>query len=56
MRAVRLESVVAGRRVRYDEVRDQVYQDWKDDTAARLTSLAVRELGRKYRIRGGEGA
>lgn len=52
VRAVRLQEVTPGRAVPYEEVRDAVYQDWKDDTAARLTSQAVRQLGRKYRLHG----
>lgn len=55
LRAVRLNEVSAGRKVPYEEVRDRVYQDWKEDTSARLTSQAVRELGRHYRIRFGSG-
>jgi hypothetical protein len=53
LRAVRVNAVVAGRRASFEEVRDRVYQDWKDDTSARLTSEAVRQLGKHYRIRAG---
>lgn len=53
LRAVRLDAVVPGRRATFDEARDRVYQDWKEDTAARLTSRAVRDLGKRYRIRAG---
>ncbi len=54
LRAVRLNEAVAGTTVRYEAVRDRVYQDWKDDTSARLTSQAVRTLGQRYRIRVGD--
>lgn len=53
LRAVRLTEFTAGRSVTYGEVRDNVYQDWKNETAGRLTSDAVRELGRKYRVHAG---
>jgi hypothetical protein len=56
LRAVRLTESVAGTTVRYEDVRDRVYQDWKDDTSARLTTQAVRTLGQRYRIRGGDGS
>ena len=56
LRAVRLGEVAAGTTVRYEEVRDRVYQDWKDDTSARLTTQAVRALGRRYRIRDAEAS
>jgi hypothetical protein len=55
-RVVRLEAQTPGRAATYGDVRDSVYQDWKDDTAGRLTSQAVRELGRKYRIRDGSSS
>jgi hypothetical protein len=50
---VRRNEITAGRKVPYEEVAERVYQDWKEDTSARLTSQAVRELGRHYRIRFG---
>lgn len=56
LRAVRLDTATPGRKVDYTEVRDKVFQDWKDDTAGRLTSEAVRKLGRHYRVRAGDGA
>jgi hypothetical protein len=51
LRAVRLQEHTSGSAASYGEVRDVVYQDWKDDIAGKLTSQAVRELGRKYRVR-----
>jgi hypothetical protein len=51
LRAVRLASVTAGHRMAYEEVRDRIYQDWRDETSARMTSQAVRKLGHRYRIR-----
>jgi hypothetical protein len=53
LRAVRLEAQTPGHAATYGEVRDSVYQDWKDDMAGRRTSNAVRELGRKYHVREG---
>lgn len=52
-RAVRLQERAPGRQASYADVRDAVYQDWKDDVTGKLTSQAVRDLGRKYRVRGG---
>lgn len=54
LRAVRLQEQTPGSSPAYREVRDTVYQDWKDELAGRLTSQAVRALGRKYRVRDGE--
>ena len=51
LRAVRLQERSGGRTAAYGEVRDTVYQDWKDDVSGKLTSQAVHELGRKYRVR-----
>jgi hypothetical protein len=56
LRAVKLSESIPGTRVRYEDVRDRVYQDWKDDTAAHLTSQAVRALGQRYRIRAGDAS
>jgi len=56
LRAVRLQERKEGRKATYGDVRDTVYQDWKDDMAGKLTSQAVRELARKYRVQDGGGA
>lgn len=55
-RAVRLLDRTPARAATYADVRETVYQDWKDETAGRLTSEAVKALGRKYRVAGGSGA
>ena len=54
LRAVRLNESVPGTTARYEDVRDRVYQDWKDETSAQLTRQAVRNLGQRYRIRSGD--
>lgn len=54
LRAVKLNETIPGGKVRYEDVRDRVYQDWRDDTAARLTSQAVRSLAKRYSIRAGD--
>lgn len=54
LRAVKLNETIPGAKVRYEDVRDRVYQDWRDDTAARLTSQAVRSLAKRYSIRAGD--
>jgi hypothetical protein len=56
LRAVRVQDRTAGRTAGYGDVRDAVYQDWKEDTAGKLTAQAVKALGRKYRVRDGGGA
>jgi hypothetical protein len=55
-RAVRLDGQTPARAAAYAEVHESVYQDWKDDMSGRLTSQAVRELGRKYRLRDRSGS
>jgi len=50
-RVVRVESVKPGTSAEFDAMQERVYQDWKDDTMARLATQAVREMGRKYRVR-----
>jgi hypothetical protein len=51
LRVVRLESVRPGSAARFEDMKDAVLQDWKDDTMALLTTQAVREMGRKYALR-----
>jgi hypothetical protein len=51
-RVIRLESITPGQVTDFEAVKDRVYQDWKDDTASQLTTQSVREMARKYRIRG----
>ena len=48
---VRLEALKPGTAARFDDIKDVVFQDWKDDTMARLTTQAVREMGKKYVVR-----
>jgi hypothetical protein len=55
LRAVRLQERVAGTAASYAAVRDTVYQDWKEEATGKLTSQAVQDLGRKYRVRAGAG-
>jgi hypothetical protein len=50
-RAIRLTALTPGREVSYDEMRDRVYTEWKEFTSSQLTKNAIRELGKKYRIR-----
>ncbi len=51
LRVVRLEAVKPGATARFDDMKDAVLEDWKDDTMAQLTSDAVREMGKKYAVR-----
>jgi hypothetical protein len=49
-RVIRLEVVKPGKSVEFDTVKESVYQDWKDETMAALSTKAVREMGSKYRV------
>jgi hypothetical protein len=50
LRVVQLQEIKPGSVATYESVRDRILQDWKDETMAQLTTQAVRELGRKYRV------
>ncbi|MBC7414085.1 MAG: peptidyl-prolyl cis-trans isomerase [Herminiimonas sp.] len=50
-RVVHLVAVRPGQAVRFDEVKERVYQEWKETTTTELTKTAIREIARKYRIR-----
>ncbi|MBU6271540.1 MAG: peptidyl-prolyl cis-trans isomerase [Betaproteobacteria bacterium] len=50
LRVVRVEAIKPGTPADYMAIRNQVLQDWKDETLSQLTTRAVRELGRKYRV------
>ncbi len=51
LRIVRLESVQPGETALFDAIKERVYQEWKDDTMSRLTTAAIRDMGRKYPVR-----
>jgi len=51
LRVVRVEALKPGTTAKFDDMKDSVHQDWKDDTMAQLTSDAVREMGKKYTVR-----
>ena len=40
----------------FEAIEEAVYRDWKDGTMAELTTHAVREMGKKYRVREAEVA
>lgn len=50
-RVVRLEARKPGAQADFEALKEQVYQHWKDDTLAQLTTQAIREMGRKYTVR-----
>jgi hypothetical protein len=50
-RAIRLNAMTPGRAVSYDEMKERVYTDWKEFTSSQLTKNAIREIGKKYRVR-----
>ena len=55
LRVVRLVQLTAGEPARFEAIEEAVYRDWKDDTMAELTTRAVREMGKKFRVQD-EGA
>ena len=50
-RVIRLVSVAPGQPVSFNDVKERVYQEWKEVTTTELTKTAIREIARKYRIR-----
>ena len=48
---VRLEAMQPGIPVNFEDVKDVVQKDWREQTMAQLTTNAVREMGKKYKIR-----
>lgn len=50
-RAIRLTALTPGREVSYDEMKERVYTEWKEFTSSQLTKNAIREIGKKYRVR-----
>jgi hypothetical protein len=51
LRVVRVEAIKPGLTAKFEDMKESVYQDWKDDTMAQLTTDAVREMGKKYAVR-----
>lgn len=50
-RAIRLTALTPGQAVSFNEVKDRVYKDWKDDMSTQLTKDAIRDIAKKYRVR-----
>jgi hypothetical protein len=56
-RLVRLELLKPARTTRFEDLKERVYQDWKDDAGAQLTHKAIDAMAKKYRVRmEGKGA
>ena len=51
LRVVRLEEIKPSVPADFDKNKDAIYQEWRDDTMAQLSTNAVREMGKKYKIR-----
>ena len=51
LRVVRLEARKPPVPAQFEAVKAQVWQDWRDDSTAELTTRAVREAGKKYAVR-----
>jgi len=51
LRVIQLEEIKPSVPADFDRNKDTIYQDWRDDTMAQLTTNAVREMGKKYKIR-----
>jgi hypothetical protein len=54
-RVVRLQEVQPAVQATYESVGDRLLRDWKDETMAQMTTRAVRDMGRQYRIVRQEG-
>ena len=51
LRVVRLESRKAGTQANFDEIKEKVYLDWKNETIGQLTTQAIRDIGKKYPVK-----
>lgn len=51
LRVVRLETIKRGAAASFEERKEQIYQDWKDDVVGRATTQAIRDIGKKYAVR-----
>lgn len=49
-RVVRLVSIKPGEKAVFEQVKAKVYTDWKNQTAAELSTKAIRDMGKKYKI------
>jgi hypothetical protein len=49
---VQLGQIYKGEAVNYSDISERVLADWQQETMAQLTSQAIRELGKKYRVNG----
>jgi len=50
LRLVQLISVKPGQSANFSDIKAQVYVDWKNQTAAEMSTKAIREMGAKYKI------
>ncbi len=50
-RVVRLVATTPGQSIRFEDIKESVYRDWKEYTSTELTKNAIRDIARKYRIR-----
>jgi hypothetical protein len=48
---IRLVAMYPGQAVNFDEVKERVYKEWKENTSTQLTKNAINEIAKKYRIR-----
>jgi hypothetical protein len=50
LRLVQLVSVKPGQKANFAEIKAQVYVDWKNTTAAEMSTKAIKEMGKKYKV------
>lgn len=50
LRVVRLVSVKPGEKAHFESIKAKVYSDWKNQTAAELSTKAIRDMGKKYKV------
>jgi hypothetical protein len=49
-RIVRLISVKQAEKANFEQIKAKVYTDWKNQIAAELSTKAIREMGKKYKV------
>lgn len=49
-RIVHLISIKPGEKANFEQIKTKVYADWKNQTAAELSTKAIRDMGKKYKI------
>lgn len=51
LRVVQLQVVKPGTTATFENIKEVLYKEWKDETSAQLSLAAIREMGKKYTVR-----